>query len=427
MSRLDGLRSAAGSDRTRRIARVLGTVLIVVMAVPFAAYAFPSLAGAEKSFVVLSGSMEPTLSAGDVVFVYGADPASVEEGDVITYDRGAGRPVTHRVTAVTQTEDGDLAFRTKGDANEDADSDPVPAAALLGRVPTVSVPFAGEVTVHVPLMGRFIVLVNGSPILFLLGIAVLLGGDELWKRLSRRRHADASEQPATSGDGEPTESGTPTPENDAPAVRGTAAAQVTEPVDGADGRTASEGETMPVGAASGAADATAETGGDGTLTVSRVDLQLTAAVMAALLGFSSLAWLFSQQVPALAVAIASSLVLAGVGIVLSSGPGDGETQEAPDPIPETGVVEGSIAAVDLPAVFVDSREDLADRAADGGGWIVSEGDLRAYTDGTVLFAHADRLEGNGSGDVEDVPSPDGDPAGPASAANVGREVNDDND
>ena len=49
-----------------------------------------------KPFIVLSGSMEPSIMTGDMVFVKETDPDSLKVGDVIAYKSGSA-VVTHRI------------------------------------------------------------------------------------------------------------------------------------------------------------------------------------------------------------------------------------------------------------------------------------------------------------------------------------------
>jgi signal peptidase I len=81
------------------------------------------------SHVVLSGSMEPRIDAGDVVLSSGADLGGVIPGQVVAFDdpNVPGRTLVHRVTAV-----GPDGLTTRGDANPTADSHPVDSAHLQG-------------------------------------------------------------------------------------------------------------------------------------------------------------------------------------------------------------------------------------------------------------------------------------------------------
>jgi signal peptidase len=137
MSPLDRLRSATPSSRARKLAVALAGLLLMAAVVPFVIFAVPQVVGADHGFVILSGSMEPALSPGDVVIV--AATADIAAGDIVTFDDGNDVPTTHRVVG---TQDGQ--FVTKGDANEEPDSQPVAPADLVGRV-VLTIPLVGHV------------------------------------------------------------------------------------------------------------------------------------------------------------------------------------------------------------------------------------------------------------------------------------------
>ena len=68
-------------------------------------------------YVVLSGSMEPTIETGSVCFINKhADYNSIKEDDIIAFQMKNGTLVTHRVVEVT-----DSGLTTKGDNNTDID------------------------------------------------------------------------------------------------------------------------------------------------------------------------------------------------------------------------------------------------------------------------------------------------------------------
>ena len=100
----------------------------------------PRMLGYEL-YTVVSGSMEPAIPTGSLVYVERTDPAQIEEGDVIAfYGVQDGRSViTHRVVT-NSTVMGE--FITKGDANEEKDMSPIPYSHFIGRV-SRSVPRAG--------------------------------------------------------------------------------------------------------------------------------------------------------------------------------------------------------------------------------------------------------------------------------------------
>lgn len=97
------------------------------------------------------------------------DAENVKEGDIISFFDPAGNGtsiVTHRVTEVT-TEGGELAFRTKGDANNVEDSMPVPADKLVA-VYRNRIPNMGNVAMFMQTTTGLIVCVV-CPILLLVG------------------------------------------------------------------------------------------------------------------------------------------------------------------------------------------------------------------------------------------------------------------
>ena len=85
--------------------------------------------------IILTDSMEPVFSSGDMIICHTIDAEDVKEGDIICFTDPAGNgttTVTHRVTKVTTDDSGSLAWETKGDANNTEDSILVPAKNLVG-------------------------------------------------------------------------------------------------------------------------------------------------------------------------------------------------------------------------------------------------------------------------------------------------------
>jgi signal peptidase len=173
----------ATSGRARRIAAVLGFVLLVALVVPFVVFAVPQTVGADHGFVVLSGSMEPAISPGDVVIV-ASGPVAV--GDVITYRTGNEVPTTHRIV-----EEVDGAYRTKGDANENADAGLVDPSQILGSVVVV-----------IPLIGYVILWANTTVGFALLVVVplVLLGTMEAYRFLRAPKEEHDATNTATDGE-----------------------------------------------------------------------------------------------------------------------------------------------------------------------------------------------------------------------------------
>ena len=105
--------------------------------------------------VVLSGSMEPTLSVGDLLIVAERDEYRI--GDVVVY-QADGMAITHRIVDVTG--DGII---TRGDANNTDDS------------PLNPNQIKGEVVCAIPLIGHVVNLIK-TPVgtLCIIGLAVFL-------------------------------------------------------------------------------------------------------------------------------------------------------------------------------------------------------------------------------------------------------------
>lgn len=129
-------------DALKAAARVLFLVVGIAVVATFVVIGVPQLVGAEYSFVVMSGSMEPAMSPGDVVLVDDRPLDEIEVGDTITYATGP-RPTTHEVIEASQ--DGDIfLFKTKGIANEDPDPGVVRGESVIG-VTMLVIPYAGHI------------------------------------------------------------------------------------------------------------------------------------------------------------------------------------------------------------------------------------------------------------------------------------------
>ena len=96
-------------------------------------------------YTVLSNSMDPTYPVGSVIYVRTVDTEELEKGDVITYRLSGGTVVTHRIEEVLGATSVDRSFRTKGDANEQADGSPVAPSAIIGEA-LFGIPFLGYIS-----------------------------------------------------------------------------------------------------------------------------------------------------------------------------------------------------------------------------------------------------------------------------------------
>lgn len=93
---------------------------------------------------VLSGSMEPTFKTGSIIAVKPVeDITTLKEKDVITFTQEDGNLVTHRIIEVIQNGEHTM-FHTKGDNNENADTQPVLAENVVAVYTGFTIPYIGH-------------------------------------------------------------------------------------------------------------------------------------------------------------------------------------------------------------------------------------------------------------------------------------------
>lgn len=120
----------------------LGIFLLIVIIAVCIPLTVPKVFG-YQIYTVVSGSMEPEIPVGSLVFIEGFAPEDVEEGDVIAFygARDELSIITHRVVE-NRILMGELI--TKGDANETNDMNPVPYDNFIGKA-RLSIPIAGYI------------------------------------------------------------------------------------------------------------------------------------------------------------------------------------------------------------------------------------------------------------------------------------------
>ena len=116
------------------VALIIGVNVYAVNANRLAGNAVPMPFGVGAA-VVLSGSMEPELSVGDLLIITRSDNYSVN--DVVVYQDG-GMAITHRIVSIT-----DEGVTTRGDANNTDDA-PIKLEQIKGKV-VFAIPFIGYI------------------------------------------------------------------------------------------------------------------------------------------------------------------------------------------------------------------------------------------------------------------------------------------
>lgn len=130
--------------RKGKIAQSVGAIVLAILAAPSILLLFPALAGGSQADVVLTGSMEPAIHAGDLVVLdVPADRGrGLAVGDVIAYRVPASATIVlHRIIEV-QRDAGGWSYVTQGDANPAPDPNPVPSSQVVGTY-SLRVPYYG--------------------------------------------------------------------------------------------------------------------------------------------------------------------------------------------------------------------------------------------------------------------------------------------
>ncbi len=151
-----------------KIFSVIRTVMIYILSagIIIAAILFATDKSPQKSlfgyryYVVLTPSMEPELSVGDVVVVKLSNADEIREGDVITFNPSSDSEayLTHRVTQVLADYQGTgvTCFKTKGDANDTEDSFLIDSSRLIGKE-AFHIPVIGYIIRFVQLKWYFVI------------------------------------------------------------------------------------------------------------------------------------------------------------------------------------------------------------------------------------------------------------------------------
>jgi signal peptidase I len=120
-----------------------------------------------KSFVVVTGSMEPTIKTGSVAFVKEVDAKSVKVGDIIAFTspNDPNNTILHRVNTISSTDP--LLFKTKGDHNNDIDAWDVPGVGVKG-VYITAIPYLGNIAAFIRTKVGFSLIIGIPALLFII-------------------------------------------------------------------------------------------------------------------------------------------------------------------------------------------------------------------------------------------------------------------
>lgn len=153
----------------KKIINVLTTLIIVVGGIFLVLYLFGIV-----PYVILSGSMEPTIKTGSLCFINKkVDVQEIKKKDVIAFKLDDGTLVTHRVDKINK--DGII---TKGDNNKRVDDGVVTANNYVGKN-IFWIPKVGYVVMAFQSTRGKIVLITCVVLLFVVG---MLFGDDTKKK-----------------------------------------------------------------------------------------------------------------------------------------------------------------------------------------------------------------------------------------------------
>ena len=127
----------------KKICSILSTLMLIALLLIAAALIVPKFLGYDQ-YAVLSGSMEPNIHVGAIVYDKEPKPEELKVEDVITYQLTNGTIVTHRIVAI---DEANGLITTKGDANETEDSSPVPFENVIGKF-EFSIPLLGYLSIY---------------------------------------------------------------------------------------------------------------------------------------------------------------------------------------------------------------------------------------------------------------------------------------
>lgn len=143
--------------------------------------------GVIKPLVVISGSMEPGISTGDLLVATQADSATLAVGDVVSLPSELNENlVTHRIEAIERTDSGEYLISMKGDNNEFSDALDYTVGATVWQ-PALQLPGVGTAVMRLTTPAVIIPMLLG--LVSLLGLTLLVPAPAAPARAPKPVHA----------------------------------------------------------------------------------------------------------------------------------------------------------------------------------------------------------------------------------------------
>jgi len=153
------------SEGIMKILRITLTILILGL-LPFVVFTLVTsktpILGGIQSFVVLTGSMQPSIPQGSILF--SQKTPFYNKGDVISFEKGTNT-VTHRIVDV-RVENNALSYQTKGDANNTIDKELVSSKDILGKS-IFFVPYVGQLVLFLKTFQGYALLIIFPTVFFI--------------------------------------------------------------------------------------------------------------------------------------------------------------------------------------------------------------------------------------------------------------------
>lgn len=152
----------------KKISKILFWIMLVLVALYSVFIIFqkliwkdkiPSIFG-YKNFIVLTGSMEPTLNIGDIVIT--KETTKIQEQDIISFkEKNSSSVITHRVVEIYKEDNKDW-YITKGDANSGTDLELLNIDDIEGKY-QFKIPYIGRLILFlqkpIGIIALFIVMI----------------------------------------------------------------------------------------------------------------------------------------------------------------------------------------------------------------------------------------------------------------------------
>ena len=120
-----------------KMCKIYRMICVEVLAFIFLVICVPYVLGF-RPYAIMTGSMEPRISPGDMVYIKAVDIDDLELTDIVTFHQD-NEIVTHRVIGIDKAR---YMISTKGDANKYNDDRKISITQVIGRVEFVF-PFIG--------------------------------------------------------------------------------------------------------------------------------------------------------------------------------------------------------------------------------------------------------------------------------------------